>query len=247
MKTFQIIALVIGSSIVTFVITVLFTINMVSITPENLSKVIKEDPLLFLTTIQETAKLADEKRQKKQLAEEMKNPKQIETKGRVVFGPENAPVTIVKFSDFQCGYCARAAKNMASLRKKHEGKLRLVYRHFPLRGHPFAKPTAEYFEAVALISHDKAREFHDEIFYNFPLYARLSEEKEINEAIDSILEKIGLNKSDVEENLEEAKKVVSADLEEVEKLNLQGTPSFFVNGVSAKNIRIEELIEKFIK
>ena len=247
MKTSEIIAIVVGSCIATFILSVLFAVNMVSITPENLVEVVKKNPVLFLETLQEAAKNAQSEMKEKQLSEQMKNPLKIKTEGRVVFGDESAPVTIVEFSDFQCPYCARAAKRMSELRKKYNGKVKVVYKHFPLSFHPFAQPAAEYFEALALISHDKARDFHDKIFENFNNYAKLKSEKEISSAIDSLLKEIDLKKSDVEKNLEKAKEVVSADLEEASKLNVGGTPSFFVNGIDAKNLRIEDLIDKFLK
>ena len=47
-------------------------------------------------------------------------------------GAEDAAVTIVAFSDFQCPYCADAAKSVAQILKDHEGEVRLVFKNFPL-------------------------------------------------------------------------------------------------------------------
>jgi len=47
-------------------------------------------------------------------------------------GAEDAAVTIVAFSDFQCPYCADAAKAVAQILKDHEGEVRLVFKNFPL-------------------------------------------------------------------------------------------------------------------
>ena len=253
MKNSQIIALVIGSCFVTFIASVLFSMNMVTITPKQLANVIEKDTEVFFEAVKNSFKDA-EKRQvekkresaQKAMEEQFKNPLEIKTKGRVTFGDSKAPVTIVEFSDFQCPYCSKAAENMSALRKKYDGKVSLVYKHFPLSFHPFAKPAAEYFEAVALISHDKAREFHDEIFYNFDDYARLNNEKEINTGIKNILKKIGLNMSKVEANLKKAKKVVQADMDEASKLGVGGTPSFFVNGIDAKGVNIEMIIDRIL-
>src|SRR5258708_5526801 len=59
--------------------------------------------------------------------------------GKPALGPENAPVTMVEFSDFQCPYCGRFfTETDAALLKKYDGKIRFVYRHFPLDSiHPF--------------------------------------------------------------------------------------------------------------
>ena len=253
MKNTQIIALVIGSCLVTFIASVIFSINTVSITPKQLAEVIKEDTETFFTAVKHSAKEFEKRRVEieKQKAEEaleeqFKNPLKIETEGRVTFGNEEAPITIVEFSSFQCPHCASAAKRMSALREKYAGKVNLVYKHLTL-GFPFAEPAAEYFEAVALISHDKARKFHDEIFYNFDEYASLRSEKDINKALKNIIKKIGLSMKQVEKNLEKAKKIVQADKEEANRLKVTGTPSFFINGISSKNLNPEMIIERLLK
>ena len=254
MKNSQVIALVIGSCVVTFIASVLFAMSLATIKPKQLAKVIKDDPKTFFKALEETHKevqkiQAKQKQEeaRKKLDEQIENPLPIETEGRVTFGNEAAPITIVEFSDFQCPFCSQAAERMSALREKYDGKVKLVYKNLPLvRIHPFAKPAAEYFEAVALISHDKAREFHDEIFYNFDKYAQLRNETEINKAIKDIIKKIGLKMKTVKENLEVAKKTVQADIEEANKLKVGGTPSFFVNGIDAKDIGIQAIIDKLL-
>lgn len=246
----QTIILVLGSCLVTFFLSVLFSIQMATISPENLAKVVKEKPLLFLETLKESARLAEREASEKALKEQFKNPLKIQTKGRVTFGKEGAPVTIVKFSDFQCPYCSRAVLSMSALREKYDGKVNLVYKHFPLSFHPFAKPAAEYFEAVALIDHEKARKFHDVILKDYARfskdYARLKTPAEINKAIKKIIKEIGLDIKDVEKHLEAGKKVVAEDMKEADRLGVGGTPSFFVNGIDAKKVPIEQIIEKVL-
>src|SRR2546427_13176285 len=67
---------------------------------------------------------------------------EIEAKGPSR-GPANAPVTIVEFSDFQCPYCGREFPVIERLMKEYDGKVRLVFRHYPLDFHPFAQKAAE--------------------------------------------------------------------------------------------------------
>ena len=246
MKKSQIIALVVGSCVVTFVISVLFSINMVSISPENLAKVVKKEPVLFMETLKESAKAAEQAKQAEALEAQFENPAKIATKGRVTFGDKEAPIAIVEFSDFQCPYCARASKAMSSLRAKYDGKVKVVYKHFPLSFHPFAKPAAEYFEAVALVDHEKAKEFHDVIFDNFTDYARLKTEAEISKSIQDILKKIGVDAKEAEKNLEKGKKVVAMDMMEAQVLKVSGTPSFFINGIDSKGSDMEMIIDKLL-
>ena len=246
MKNTRIIFLVAGSCLVTFILSVVFSMNMVSIQPKQLAQVIKDDPVTFMEAVREASEDAQKTMAKKALEKQFENPKEIPTEGRVTFGEASAPITIVEYSDFQCPYCARAAQSMRDLKEKYEGKVKVVYKHFPLSFHPFAKPAAEYFEAVALVDHAQARKFHDAIFDNFSDYAKLQDEKEITKSLKSLVKKMGLNAKDIEGNMEKAKKVVQTDMAEAKKLDVRGTPSFFVNGVNPQG-RIEMVIEKLLK
>lgn len=219
---------------------------MVSIKPKDLAETIKEDPETFISAIKEAGEMHQKQAAEKALEKQFKNPANIPTEGRVTFGNPSAPVTIVEYSDFQCPYCQRAAKSMRRLKDKYKGKVKLVYKHLPLSFHPFARPAADYFEAVAIVNHEKARKFHDEIFDNFSDYAKLQKSAEINKSLDSIVKKIGVDLKDVKKNLSKAKKVVEKDIEESKKLGVGGTPTFFINGINARG-RVEAVIERLLQ
>ena len=250
MKTTHVVILVVSSCVLTFVASVLFSINMASIEPKKLAEVIEKDPVLFLDTLKASAEKAQAQMAQKRVEEQMKNPKDIAIEGRVTFGKQDAPVTIVEYSDFQCRFCAEAySKRLQPVKDKYDGKVKVVYKHFPLDFHPFAKPAAEYFEAVAQIDQDKAKQFHDVIFADYSefqkSYARLKSKDEIDKAIKSIVKKIGLKMVDVEKHLKKGKEIVATDMVEANKLGVGGTPTFFVNGVNAQGIGLEELVKKF--
>jgi len=58
-------------------------------------------------------------------------------------GPRDAPVRIVEFSDFQCPFCARTHPIVEAVRRRHPGRVSVLYRHFPLDAiHPYARPAA---------------------------------------------------------------------------------------------------------
>lgn len=64
--------------------------------------------------------------------------------GAPIRGAEKAPVTIVKFEDFQCPFCKTAQPTVKELLKKYDGKVRLVHKDLPLEEiHPLARPAAE--------------------------------------------------------------------------------------------------------
>ena len=67
-----------------------------------------------------------------------------------VLGPEDAPVTLVEYGDFQCPHCARAHRVLPKVLKRLDERVRFVFRHFPLaESHPNAVHAAEASESVA--------------------------------------------------------------------------------------------------
>ena len=79
-------------------------------------------------------------------------------------GPENAPVTIVEFSDFQCPFCSKAKVTVDEVMKGYGDKVRLVFRHFPLSFHQDAPKAAE--AAACANDQKKFWEYHDKLFAN---------------------------------------------------------------------------------
>jgi protein-disulfide isomerase len=77
-------------------------------------------------------------------------------------GPDSAPVKVVLFSDFMCGYCGRIAPSFAKLAQQFGDKVQLVYRTFPLDMHPGADLSAE--AALAANEQGKFWEYHDILF-----------------------------------------------------------------------------------
>ena len=81
-------------------------------------------------------------------------------------GPEDAPITIIEYADFQCPYCSVAAQSMRYLLEKYPDDVRIVYRHFPLESiHDKAIPAARAVEAAGLQSEDAFWDMHD-LFYD---------------------------------------------------------------------------------
>ncbi|MEK7623391.1 MAG: thioredoxin domain-containing protein [Patescibacteria group bacterium] len=82
-----------------------------------------------------------------------------------VLGNKNAKVTLVEYSDFECPYCGQFYPTVKQAMKEYEGKVRLVYRHFPLvQIHPQAEPAALASECAD--EQGKFWQFHDKLFEN---------------------------------------------------------------------------------
>src|SRR5438552_3146929 len=78
-------------------------------------------------------------------------------------GPEDAPVTLVEYGDYECPHCGRAHPILRELQRRMGRKLRLVFRNFPLAElHPHARHAAEAAEAAA--AQGKFWEMHDALF-----------------------------------------------------------------------------------
>src|SRR5262245_12634267 len=80
-------------------------------------------------------------------------------------GPDDAPVTLLGYGDFECPHCGRAHPIVLAVRERMGPRLRFVFRHFPLaQVHPHAMPAAEAAEAAG--EQGKFWEMHDALFQN---------------------------------------------------------------------------------
>jgi protein-disulfide isomerase len=139
-------------------------------------------------------------------------------------GPEGAPVTIVEFSDFQCPYCVKAESTVKDLMEleKYKGKIRLVYRDYPLPNHNLAPKAAEAAHCAA----DQAKywEMHDKLFAASPKLELAD--------LKAHARDLGLDGARFDKCLEsgEKAKLVSDGMKAGEEAGVRGTPAFFVNG-----------------
>ena len=140
------------------------------------------------------------------------------------FGPKNAPVTIVEFSDFQCPFCSRVVPTIKKIKETYGNKVRVVWRNYPLPFHQDAKPAAE--AAMAAGAQGKFWEMHDKLFENQRALDRASLEKYAAE--------IGIDVSRFKADLDAGryKAQVDGDFNYGNSLpgGGMGTPTFFING-----------------
>ncbi len=137
-------------------------------------------------------------------------------------GPDDAPVTIVEWSDFQCPYCQHEAPVLAQARLKYGDKIRVIYRHFPVMGHRNAELAAE--AGVAAAMQGKFWEFHDQVFLNFGHLTRAD--------LETYARTIGLDLDAFKAALDDRRyrDVVMAEAASAEALGVTGTPTLFING-----------------
>jgi protein-disulfide isomerase len=138
-------------------------------------------------------------------------------------GPKDAKVTIVEFSDFECPYCTKAEETVKQVLAKYEGKIRLVYRDFPLPFHANAQKAAEAAHCAA--DQGKYWEMHGKLFEN-------------QQALDvpslkGHAKAIGLDAAKFDKCIDggEKGKLVADGKKAGEAAGVTGTPAFFINGV----------------
>jgi protein-disulfide isomerase len=141
-----------------------------------------------------------------------------------ILGPPNASVTLVEYGDYQCPFCKQAHADVASLLQSDGPSIQYVFRHFPLTTvHPRAEPAAEAAEAA-----DAQGQFwamHDVLFRNSPALE--------DEDLVAAARTLGLNERrfvrDLVERLHAPR--VRADFLSGVRSGVNGTPTFFINGV----------------
>jgi protein-disulfide isomerase len=162
----------------------------------------------------------------------------VATDGFPTLGPEDAPVTIVEFTDFQCPFCRRAEPTIKELRAKYGDKVRLVHRDFPLSFHRQALKAA----VAAHCAGDQGRfwQYHDALFAE---QSKLSDNE-----FKNIAKKLNLDMPKFQNCLDKDEHVdqIKRDLEAGEALGVDGTPAFFINGVSLVGAQPPDKFEALI-
>ncbi len=207
--------------------------------PSIVFSAIEKDPEKFIEVVNKAAREAQSKGAEKAAKEEgskrdeeFKNPLKPEIEeNRAIWGPKDAPITVVEYSDFQCPYCSRGYQTIEEVKKAYAGKVRFVFKHLPLDFHPLAMPAAKYFEAIARQSSEKAYQFHDMIFSN---QGDLGTKKEA--FLKDTAKKVGADMKKLEKDLADASLMerIQKDIAEAQKFGISGTPGFIINGVSLK-------------
>ena len=141
-----------------------------------------------------------------------------------VYGKADAPVTIVEFSDLQCPFCSRFHAPLFETAKAFPNDVKVVFKNFPLPFHPNARPAAKaalaaglqgkYYEMIALLLQNQNALSDDK-------YKELA--GQLGLKVDQFLKDLKGRDADFE-------KKISADMELGSKVNVQGTPTYFVNG-----------------
>lgn len=163
-------------------------------------------------------------------------------------GNADAPVTIVEFSDFECGHCAAAYRVLKQVLPRFGGAVRLVFRNFPLdmscnasvRSALHGNACAAAVAAECAGFQGRFWQYHDRLFEN---------QTALNRArLLQFAEELGLDIPAFTQCLqgESARKKVERDVQEGVRLGIDSTPTLFLNGRTIRGSLSPELLEKAI-
>ena len=145
----------------------------------------------------------------------------LESKGSPILGSPMAPVTIYEFSDFQCPHCRMAAPYLKQVVEDSGGRVKLVFKQYPLPGHSKAREAAA--ATVAADKQGKFWEMHDLIFKN--------QERLPAANFEDFARELGLDvkRFRVDMKSKEVEKKVDVDRAEGKRAGVDATPSIYVN------------------
>ena len=136
-------------------------------------------------------------------------------------GSPMAQVTIFEFSDFQCPHCKMASPQLKKIVEESNGKVKLIFKQYPLPGHPKARECAK--AAIAAHKQGKFWEMHDLLFDN--------QDRLQSANLEEYAKKLGLDLKRFRADLasKETAAKIEADIAEGREAGVDSTPSIYVN------------------
>jgi protein-disulfide isomerase len=144
---------------------------------------------------------------------------EVSAAGRPEKGPKDAPITMIVFSDYECPFCRRAEDTVEQVLKTYDGKIRYVFRDYPLPFHQKARPAAV--AANCAIPQGKFWEFNQKAFKG-----------DITpDGLKKIAGEVGMDAKQFDECVaKNDQKSIDKDVEDGGSVGVNGTPAFFING-----------------
>lgn len=146
----------------------------------------------------------------------------IPVAGAPVTGPQNAPITLVEFSDFQCPYCTAAFPELKAVLQAYPTQVKLIFKEYPLEIHSQADLAAA--AAVAANKQGKFWAMHDAMFTHHEDLSR--------KAILALAKENGLDMDRFENDIDstQVRETVVRDVQDGDRAGVEGTPTIFING-----------------
>jgi len=142
-------------------------------------------------------------------------------------GSDSAKVKLVEFSDLQCPACKSVEPYVKQVVERSKDNFQFIYRHFPLTQHIHSKKAANFAEYAA--TQNKFWEIHDKLFDTQDEWSGLSDPS--NYFADLGFQ-FGLDKDKIKEAISKGQfeRIINEDLAEGNRLGVDATPTFYING-----------------
>lgn len=166
--------------------------------------------------------------------------------GKPFWGKADAKVVITEFSDFECPYCRQMQPDVQRIKAEYQGKIKWVFRNFPLDFHPQAMPT--HVAAACAGQQNKYFEFQTRVFA-IPYKGR---ELDMSPAqLETVAQSIGLNLNSYKQCFADpsgkVRGEIEADMRYGQKIGVRGTPTIYINGVLFQQDRSYESLKEAIE
>ena len=160
--------------------------------------------------------------------------------GRPSSGPADAPITLVEFSDFFCPFCKRVAPTLNDLQKNYSGKIRRVWRHYPLPFHTGSDRAHQASECAN--EQGKFWPYHDKLFEKQGSFSD-------DASLIRLAKEVGLNQKKFEKCLQSGKykDLIQKEIAKGSEVGVQGTPAVFVNGKPISGAQPYENFDRIVK
>jgi len=166
----------------------------------------------------------------------------------LVKGPTTAKVTVVEFGDMQCPACGSVEPLVEQLIAKHPNDVQFVFRQFPLVSvHKNAQISAQAVEAAASMNIDTFWKLHNYLYANQPDWSELSN-ADVLKKFGEYADKLQIDKVELMKRIEsqEVKDKIATDVGDANKLGVDGTPTFYVNGQKTLAPQLDSTVESFL-
>src|SRR3989339_2150325 len=148
-------------------------------------------------------------------------------------GNENAKITIIEYSDFECPYCAIYSSFLNQLHEEFPNDILIIYRQFPLQSiHINAYNASKASEAAG--RQEKFWEMHDLLFKNQEIWSKMTYPENAFKSYAQELQ-LDIDKFLADFESKEVENKVNKDLKSAFALKLNATPTLFLNGEKIKN------------
>lgn len=156
-----------------------------------------------------------------------------------VLGLPGVGATVTMFSDFQCPFCREAAQDLKQLRAQYPHSFSLIYRHYPLPFHKFAKPAAS--ASICAARQGRFQQMHDELFAKADSLGKLSWSQYAQRAGVPDLRSFEQCLEDVS-----VARYLTVDSIAGSRLGVTGTPTFLINELRVVGYPGKDSLYKYI-